>query len=91
MYNPCWALLKKGIGTCGHKNTWHFFDQIILSYGMVNNRKQSWQYSDIEVFNRSFNRNQFGKFKGFPYRSFSGTKWIDGYSDHYPVIVYLKK
>ncbi len=90
-YNPCFALFKSGKGTCGHNGNWHFFDQIILSYGLANNRSNTWQYNNIEIFNRSFNRNQFGKLKDFPYRSFSGTRWIDGYSDHFPIIVYLKK
>lgn len=90
-YNPFYNLFKSGRGTCGHNRDWHLFDQILLCYSLTNNRPKSWQYSNVEIFNRSFNRNQFGKYKNFPYRSFSGQQFIDGYSDHFPVIIYLKR
>jgi hypothetical protein len=32
-----------------------------------------------------------GQFKGYPHRSFDGNNWIDGYSDHFPVVLYLIK
>jgi hypothetical protein len=32
---------------------------------------------------------KFGKYKGYPLRSFDGPNWINGYSDHFPVLVYL--
>ena len=30
-----------------------------------------------------------GKYKGAPYRTYVGRKYIGGYSDHFPVFVYL--
>jgi len=42
------------------------------------------------VFNRSFMVEKFGQYKGYPKRSYSGGNWNDGYSDHYPTIIFLK-
>ncbi|WP_455073361.1 endonuclease/exonuclease/phosphatase family protein, partial [Prevotella sp.] len=32
-----------------------------------------------------------GKYKGAPKRTTAGGVWLDGYSDHLPVVVYLVK
>lgn len=90
MFNPWHSLFKKGIGTLGYNDSWNLFDQIILSYGFVN-EGAGWQYLTPEIYNRAFMVSQFGRFKGYPHRSFSGSTWIDGYSDHFPTIIYLKK
>jgi hypothetical protein len=34
---------------------------------------------------------QHGRYRGSPFRTFSGGNWIDGYSDHLPTVVYLRK
>ena len=43
------------------------------------------------VFNKSFLINKKGKFKGYPYRSFSYGTFTGGYSDHLPPYIYLLK
>lgn len=89
MYNPWSAFYKKGIGTLGHNDSWSLFDQIILSYGFIQPAAKGWQFYKAEVFNRSFLKSTFGKYKGYPHRSFSGSTWVHGYSDHFPTLVYL--
>lgn len=91
MFNPWMKLFKSGIGTLGYNDSWNLFDQIILSYGLVNNDSSKLQYLAPEIYNRAFMVSQFGRYKGYPHRSFSGSNWIDGYSDHFPTIVYFKK
>lgn len=90
MYNPWLAFYRKGIGTLGHNDSWSLFDQIILSYGFLRQGSQ-WRYYRAEVFNRDFLKNRSGKYKGYPHRSFSGTNWAHGYSDHFPTLVYLAR
>ncbi len=91
LFNPWVEYYKNGIGTLGYNDSWNLFDQIILSYGFIQPKASHWKYYKAEVFNRKFLKNQFGKYKGYPHRSFSGNRWIDGYSDHFPTIVYLIK
>jgi hypothetical protein len=91
LFNPWLEYYKKGIGTLGYNDSWNLFDQIIVSYGFAQPQATGWKFYKAEIFNRKFLKNQFGQYKGYPHRSFSGTTWIDGYSDHFPTIVYLIK
>ena len=91
LYNPWIDFYKKGIGTLGYNDSWDLFDQIIVSYGFVKPDANNWRFYKAEIFNDTFLKNAFGKYKGYPHRSFSGTTWIDGYSDHFPTIIYLTK
>ncbi|MDC3388453.1 endonuclease/exonuclease/phosphatase family protein, partial [Flavobacteriaceae bacterium] len=43
------------------------------------------------IYNPSYMINKKGKYKGYPYRSFVGSNWTGGYSDHFPVYSYLIK
>lgn len=91
LYNPWTAYYKKGIGTLGYNDSWNLFDQIIVSGGWIKNSNNGWKYYKSEIYNRQYLISQFGKYKGYPHRSFSGSTWIDGYSDHFPVLIYLIK
>lgn len=90
LYNPWVSFYKKGLGTLGYNNSWNLFDQIIISSAYLAN-PTGWKYYDAEIFNKKFIISQFGRYKGFPHRSYSGTTWLDGYSDHFPTIIYLIK
>lgn len=91
LYNPWVSFFKKGLGTLGYNNSWNLFDQIMISssYLTTGPENKGWKYLESEIFNRKFLISQFGKYKGFPHRSYSGTTWLDGYSDHFPTIIYL--
>lgn len=89
LYNPMADIYTSGSGSILFQHHWDLFDQIILSGTWLNGKK--WRFSKAEVFNRDFLVTQRGKFKGYPHRSFAGTHWINGYSDHLPVVVYLSK
>lgn len=90
LYNPWTAFYKKGYGTLGYNDSWNLFDQIVISYGLTN-AKDGWKFYKADIFNKKFLITQFGKYKGYPHRSYSGSTWIDGYSDHFPTIIYLIK
>jgi hypothetical protein len=91
LFNPWMTLYKKGIGSLAYKGNWNLFDQIIVSYGFINAKAGKWKFYKAEVFNHDFLKNAYGKYKGYPHRSFSGNRWIKGYSDHFPTILYLTK
>ncbi len=89
LFNPWTSFYKKGLGTLAYNDSWNLFDQIIISYGFLQRDMPKWRFYQAEIFKRKFMINQFGKFKGYPHRSFSGNTWIDGYSDHFPTILYF--
>lgn len=91
LYNPWLSFYKKGIGTLGYNDAWNLFDQIIISGAYLKGAENSWRFYKAEVFNKEFLKARFGPFKGYPHRSFNGTTWINGYSDHFPTIIYLVK
>ena len=91
LYSPFWEVLEeKGVGTLLYRGKWNLFDQILVSPNFLNNKK-GLKYNDSEVFMREYLFEQEGKYKGSPLRTHAGKKWLNGYSDHLPTIIYLKK
>ncbi|MEL6865855.1 MAG: endonuclease/exonuclease/phosphatase family protein [Bacteroidota bacterium] len=91
LYNPMYAFYKKGLGTTAWRGAWSLFDQIILSSGLLNKDTKGYQYYKASVFNKKFLIQKTGSFKGYPWRTFAGGQYLKGYSDHFPVYLYLIK
>ncbi|MCT4636125.1 MAG: endonuclease/exonuclease/phosphatase family protein [Bacteroidales bacterium] len=91
MYNPMEKIYKNGIGTTAYRDNWSLFDQLILSSSMVNKDYSDWTYYKTKIFSRKFLKRQEGRWKGYPYRTFVGNTYQGGYSDHFPVYVFLIK
>lgn len=90
-YNPWWETLEdKGVGTLLYRGKWNLFDQIVLSPTLLN-AKKGLTYDHNEVFMRDYLFQQDGNYKGSPLRTFGGKVWLNGYSDHLPTIIYLKR
>ena len=90
-FNTMWQLLDKGIGSLAYQGQWNLFDQIIISANLVGNDRSSLKYVKSEVFNRNFLKQEEGKYKGYPKRTHAGGVYLNGYSDHFPTIIYLAK
>ena len=89
-YNPWWEVLEdKGIGTLLYRGKWNLFDQIVVSKKLL--KKKKLRYDSCEVFMREYLFQQEGKYKGSPFRTHGGNVWINGYSDHLPTVIYLRK
>ena len=93
MFNPMESLFKLGIGTLGYNDAWNLFDQMVITSGLISqdNSFNTYSYFTAKVFNNSFLKNSSGRFEGFPFRTYSYGKFINGYSDHFPVYLYLVK
>jgi len=91
LYNPFWQILDKGIGTLAYQGKWNLFDQIIISENLLGKDRSTLKYWQAEVFNRDFLKNQEGSYKGYPLRTHAGGVWQNGYSDHFPTIIYMLK
>lgn len=91
LYNPWWETLEdKGVGTLLYRGKWNLFDQILLSPTLLKS-KRGLTYDHNEVFIREYLFQQDGNYKGSPLRTFGGKEWLNGYSDHLPTIIYLKR
>ena len=92
LYNPWWNILRKnGLGTLKYKGKWNLFDQIVISGNLVGKDRSTLKYYKPEIFSRSYMLQTEGKYKGSPKRTHAGGVWLNGYSDHLPVIIYLIK
>jgi hypothetical protein len=91
LYNPMENMQKKGIGTIAYRDSWDLFDQIIMSKPFLEDNYSSYRFYKAGVFNPQFLANPRGRYKGYPYRSFSDGGFSGGYSDHFPVYVLLVK
>lgn len=91
LYNPYLKLYEKGIGTGAYRDGWDLFDQMILSKPFLKNDYSSYRLYKAYVFNPHFLLTPKGEYRGYPYRSYSDGKFTNGYSDHFPVYLYLIK
>lgn len=89
LYNPMENLYKKGIGSLGYRDQWHLFDQILISPKLLSPHERTYRFWKAGVFNPSFLITREGRYKGYPYRTYAGGSYQGGYSDHFPVYMYL--
>lgn len=90
-FNPMENLHKKGFGTLAYKDQWNLFDQIFINKPLLPKDYHTLQYLDAKIFNKPFVRNDFGNFKGYPFRTIVGGNYQGGYSDHFSVYVVLAR
>ncbi len=91
LYNPMYDLFKSGNGTLAYRDSWNLFDQIVVSKGFVNKKTGGWQLYKAMVFRQPWLLQTEGAFRGYPFRTFVGDIFINGYSDHLPVFLYFLK
>ncbi|MFV0471947.1 MAG: endonuclease/exonuclease/phosphatase family protein [Paludibacteraceae bacterium] len=91
LYNTMWEKYTKGIGSLCYQGKWNLFDQIIISENLLGNDISTLKFRKAEIFNRDFLIQKTGKYKGYPFRTFSGGYFQNGYSDHFPTLIYLTK
>ncbi len=92
LYNTSWSLFAKGVGSLAYRDSWNLFDQIIISYGLLNaESKTGYKFWKAHIFNEDFLTQQDGRFKGYPKRTHAGGSYLNGYSDHFPSYIYLVK
>jgi hypothetical protein len=91
LYNTMFPLFRKGIGSLYYRDGVNLFDQIIITPSLLGDDYSSYKFLHARVFNASFLLQKDGQYKGYPLRSFVGTVWQGGYSDHFPVYVIIVK
>lgn len=90
-YNPWLPLYQSGIGTLAYRDSWNLFDQVLLSQSFLPKNQDGYYFYKNAIFNKSYLISKGGRFKGYPFRTYSFGKYIGGFSDHLPVCVYLVK
>lgn len=92
IYNPYIQMLKDGLNTLAYRDAGNIFDQIMFTYPLLHEANQEgYQYWQAHIYNPSFMTNKEGRYKGYPFRSWDNGNFSGGFSDHFPVYVYLVK
>lgn len=91
IYNPTEDMFRRGQNTLVYRDNINLFDQILFTSPILEMKKDYSTYKmyKVNIFNPQYLTTQNGKYKGYPHRSFAGNNFINGYSDHYPVYMYL--
>ncbi|SFS40499.1 Endonuclease/Exonuclease/phosphatase family protein [Zhouia amylolytica] len=92
LYNPMSKLMDPfNKGSLSYRSRWNLFDQIIFTNNFFEDTPGTHSFAHADVFDKRFLRAWNGRFKGNPFRTFAGRKYLGGYSDHFPVYVLLRK
>ena len=95
-FNPYNEMLRAGLGTLAYQDAWNLFDNICVTENLVNAPegelrliKGKKYYGNI--FTRPYMLQQEGQYKGYPLRTFVTNNFQNGFSDHFPVYIYIGK
>ncbi|QNM85447.1 endonuclease/exonuclease/phosphatase family protein [Polaribacter pectinis] len=94
LYNPYEDLHRRGFNTLAYRDNLNLFDQILFTSQLLDKGEKdfsTYKMYKAMIFNKRFLSGKKGKYKGYPFRSFSNGGYTGGYSDHYPVYIYLIK
>jgi hypothetical protein len=91
LYNPMEDMSRQGLGSLAYRDNWNLFDQMIISTELTKKDFSTYRFYQAGIYNKTYLVNAHGRYKGYPYRSFSGGGFTGGYSDHFPVYLYLIK
>ncbi|HEU0136179.1 MAG TPA: endonuclease/exonuclease/phosphatase family protein [Flavobacterium sp.] len=88
IYNPFEQMAKEGHATLFYRDSGDIFDQIMVSESLTRTDFSSFRYWKAGIYNQPFLIQTTGQYKGYPLRNSPSEP---GYSDHFPVYVYLIK
>jgi hypothetical protein len=88
IYNPFEEMFYKGHATLFYRDAGDIFDQIMVSEAFLRKDYSKFCYWKAGIYNKPYMITKIGQYKGYPLRH--GANEI-GYSDHFPVYIYLIK
>ncbi len=90
--NLMYPLFKKGVASLAYRDAPNLFDQIIVSRNLISDKVgPTFTVLKAEIFAPSYLIGKDGNYKGYPFRSWVGDTFTNGYSDHFPAFVVLQK
>lgn len=90
IYNAFNDFYRRGLGSNAYRDNWSLFDQIMITKSLAMG-SEGYTFYKARIFNKKFLIQKSGKYRGYPFRTFSGNTYQGGYSDHFPVYMYLIK
>ena len=89
LYNPMANMHRRGLNTLAYRDNINLFDQIIISQPFLEKEYNSYRFFKAGIYNKKYLITDRGPNKGYPFRSYRYNTYQGGYSDHFPVYIYL--
>lgn len=89
IYNPYINFYKSGLGSNAYRDAWSLFDQIMMTQPWLEKDYSSFRFYKAFIYNKYYLTTKRGRWKGYPFRSFADGGFTGGYSDHFPVYIYV--
>jgi predicted extracellular nuclease len=90
LFNLSYHSWSKGEGSYFYHDDYNMIDQIIVSKNILLGKELSYICNSFEVYKPEMMVTRTGKYKGAPFPTYGGLRYLGGYSDHYPVIAKFK-
>jgi hypothetical protein len=88
IYNPFEQMAKEGNASLFYRDAGDIFDQIMVSQQFTIADYSSYRYWKAGIYNKPYMIQTTGQYKGYPLRN---SPIEPGFSDHFPVYIYLIK
>ena len=89
LYNPMASMHRRGFNTLAYRDNLNLFDQILFTQPFLEQHDDSYRFYKAGIYNKKYLITSKGPFKGYPFRSYQYNTYQGGYSDHFPVYIYL--
>ena len=97
-FAPYADMLKAGYGTLAYGDAWNIFDNIVVSENLAKGSTGKLKLQQApgskfygNIFKQLYMVQKEGQYKGYPLRTYVGNNFQGGYSDHFPVYIYIGK
>ena len=97
-FAPYADMLKAGYGTLDYGDAWNIFDNIVVSENLAKGSTGKLKLQQApgskfygNIFKQLYMVQKEGQYKGYPLRTYVGNNFQGGYSDHFPVYIYIGK
>lgn len=90
LFNLSYKSWFDGDGSYKYKDDWNMIDQIIISKNLLIGNEINYICNTFEVFKPSLMVTRTGKFQGTAFPTYGGSRYLGGYSDHFPVAAKFK-
>jgi predicted extracellular nuclease len=84
LFNLAYNSFEKGEGTYKYRDDWNMLDQIIVSTSLINGDIK-YSCGSFKIFEPDFLVTHSGKYEGTPFPTYGGSRYLGGYSDHFPI------
>ncbi len=90
LFNLAYQDWSKGLGSFMYQQDFNMLDQIIISRNLLVGDEINYDCNSFKVYNHQLMVTRTGQYKGAPFPTYGGRRYLGGYSDHYPVIAKFK-